>query len=397
MIRILAYMPTPGALTGAPRRMLTLASVLKREGIQVCIASQSESELLEAAEAVGHETATVDAVGLLALRHGALLGGGVAFRLRVLTDLLRHNWRLFRCIRARQADVVWIRASKGIAFGAIGVLLSRRPLIWDVDYELPSSGIVRWLHQLGLWASKAAVFQYSAAPEAIFGQRLATRYSAKFRTIIPGIELGPLEQFRMMRTKREKSRERPFVVLQVGSICDRKNQMLVVDALARLQKKELAQAIEVWFAGDTFDVAYEERLQKQLASSGLNEMVRFLGWRSDVHQLMADADVLVVPSKDEGVPNTVQEAMAIGLPVVVSRAGGMPEVVSDGETGWVLDGGDVEAWADRIKWCVEHQKECEAVGDRAQAYARQHFRDQSWGAEYAEIVRELQGFAQRNV
>lgn len=74
MLQLLAYMTTPGGLTGAPRRLLTLASVLKREGIEVCIASQSGSELLEAAEMEGRETAAVDVVGVLALRQRALFG-----------------------------------------------------------------------------------------------------------------------------------------------------------------------------------------------------------------------------------------------------------------------------------------------------------------------------------
>lgn len=287
--------------------------------------------------------------------------------------------------------MVWIRGSKGIAFGALGALLSQRPLIWDVDYELPSRGVVRWLHRLGLWASKAVVFQYSAAPEAIFGQRLAARYSRKFRTIIPGIDLGSLESVRTIRAQRERSRERPFVVLQVGTVCDRKNQRVIVDALGRLQDKGLAEGVEVWFVGGVFEEGYETDLRQVIASRELNEMVRFLGWRSDVHQLMAEADLLVMPSKDEGVPNAVQEAMAIGLPVVVSEAGGMPEVVSDRETGWILDGEDAEAWAARIQWCLGHAEECEIVGDRGRAYAQQHFGTESWGAEYGQVVKRVAG------
>jgi len=377
--------------------LVTLASVLKKEGITVCIASQSGSELLETAEAEGHEIAAVDSVGVLALRQGALFGGGVAFRLRVLFDLLRQNWRLFRCIRSRQGDVVWIRGSKGIAFGALGALLSRRPLIWDVDYELPSRGMVRWLHRLGLWASKAVVFQYSAAPEAIFGESLAARYSRKFRTISPGIDLGSLESVRTIRAQREQSRERPFVVFQVGTVCDRKNQRAIVDALARLKDKGLAEGVEAWFAGGVFEKSYEEELRQVIASRDLNEMVRFLGWRSDVHNLMGEADLLVMPSKDEGVPNTVQEAMAIGLPVAVSEAGGMPEVVSDGETGWILDGENADAWADRIQWCVDHPEDSEEAGDRGRAYAHHHFGTESWGRAYGEVVKGLVENAHKGV
>lgn len=382
-------MTTPGGLTGAPRRLLTLASVLKREGIGVCIASQSGSELLEAADAEGHETAAVDAVGVLALRQGALFGGGVAFRLRVLFDLLRQNWRLFRCIRSRQGDVVWIRGSKGIAFGAMGALLSRRPLIWDVGYELPSKGMVRWLHRLGLWISEAVVFQYSKAPEAIFGQRLAARYSHKIRTIIPGINLESLESFRLVSDQKRKPQEQPFAVLQVGTICDRKNQNLIVDAVTKINDKEADQSVEIWFAGSLYDEAYVEKLRKEIFSRKLDDVVRFLGWRSDVHRLMADADLLVVPSKDEGVPNAVQEAMVIGLPVVVSHTGGMPEVVTHGETGWVEPLDDANAWAERIRRSMQHPEDVTAVARHASAYAKRSFSVEAWGLQYARVLESV--------
>lgn len=385
----MACMTTPGGLTGAPRRLLTLASVLKRQEIEVCIASQSGSELLHAAGAEGHETAAMDAVGLLALRHGAVFGGGLWFRSKLAIDLLRQNLRLMCCIRQRQGHAVWIRGSKGIAFGAIGTLVSGRPLIWDVDYEPPSRGVVRWLHRLGLWASRAVVFQYAAAPDAIFGPELAARYRHKFRAIIPGIDLEALRPLRVVRERRRRSIDEPFVILQVGSICDRKNQWVLIEAVRRLRQTRPDPAFEVWFAGGVFEVEYEEALRREIEVQGLQDVVTFLGWRSDVHELMAAADLLAMPSKDEGVPNTVQEAMAIGLPVAVSKAGGMPEVVVDGDTGWVVDMDRASDWATRIEWCLENADACEAIGRRGASYALRHFGTEYWGAEYGRVVMEV--------
>lgn len=391
MIRLIAYMTTPVGLSGAPRRLLALATVLKGQGIIVCIASQSDSELLQTAEGEGYEAAPVDTPGVLDLRQGALFGGGPWFRLRVVVDLLRQNLRLLRCIRQRGGDAVWIRASKGIAFGALGVVLSGRPLIWDVDYELPSRGVVRWLHRLGLKLASTVVFQHFAAPDAIFGQALAARYRHKFRTIIPGIDLPELAAFRAMRERRNRSEDDPFVILQVGTICDRKNQMVLVKGIIRLFEIRPDKAIRVWLAGGVLDETYEEALRKEIDAHGLQEVVEFLGWRSDIHQLMVNANLLAMPSKDEGVPNAVQEAMAIGLPVAVSEGGGMPEVVTDRDTGWILSMNNAEEWADRIQWCLRYPKECEEVGQRGSTYAFKHFGTQRWGIEYSRVVNEVAG------
>lgn len=389
MIKLMAYMSTPGGLTGAPRRLLTLARVLKAEGVQVCVATQSGSALIQAAEAEGFATVSSDNAGVLAMRHGSLFGGGVFFRLRVLGALLVQNWRFRSLVRCERGDVIWIRGSKGIAFAGLGALISRRPLVWDVDYELPSRGLVRWLHRFGLWAADAVVFQYRAAADGIFGSRLASRYRAKFHAIIPGIDLASLAACSRSRATRAVGKEAPFRILQVGTICERKNQHLLIEALQCLSRDGGCQSVEVRLAGGVFEEAYAEDSRRRLTDSGLGNVVQLLGWRDDVHALMAEADLLVMPSKDEGVPNTVQEAMAIGLPVMVSNAGGMPEVVSHGKTGWVLPADDPEAWAKQIDACRLDRELCREVGEAAAAYAAEHFGTESWGRQYAGVIKRL--------
>jgi len=380
-------MPTPGGLTGAPRRLLSLASVLRDKGIEICIATQSDSELFSAAEDLMLRTVAVEPVGVLRQRHGVLFGGNAIFRLKALFSLLVQNLGIAWKIRRHGADVVWVRGSKGIAYGALGAWLSRRPLVWDVGYELPSRGTVRWLHRLGLWAAKHVVFQYAAAPDEIFGPGLAARYRHKCQTIIPGIDLSALEPVRAERMVREGCVVDPFVILQVGTICDRKNQRVLVDAIKKVKEAEPEHSVEVWFAGGIFEEGYAEALQEETNTKGLAGAVSFLGWREDVHDLMAAADLLAMPSRDEGVPNTVQEAMAIGLPVAVSSVGGMPEIVSDGDTGWIMSIDNPEAWAKQIMWCLDNREQCSAMGQRASLYAKGHFGIDEWGEQYGSLIR----------
>lgn len=389
MTKLIAYMATPGGLTGAPRRLLTLAASLRDHDIDVCIASQSGSRLLLEASAQDHETASIDTVGVLALRQGALFGKGFWFRCQVLVALIRHNWLLLRCIRRKNGDGIWIRGSKGLAYGALGALLSGRPLIWDVDYELPSRGMVRLLHCLGLWASAIVVFQYSEAPDRIFGHRLANRYRRKFTTILPGIDMVRLMSAKQRESHAEYTEAKPFTLLQVGTICDRKNQRLLIDALVKVKRNAPKVAFRCLFAGDVYEEDYVKLIQEELIKHQLIESVTFLGWRDDIHELMAGVDILVMPSKDEGVPNTVQEAMAIGLPVIVSDVGGMPEIVLHGETGWVLSIADSEIWAKHIVMCIGDSLRCQTVGEAAREYAATHFSTESWGREYSKVIQRV--------
>jgi glycosyltransferase involved in cell wall biosynthesis len=86
-------------------------------------------------------------------------------------------------------------------------------------------------------------------------------------------------------------------------------------------------------------------IEAQVEQVGLTEQVRFLGLRKDVERLLQAADLFLLTSISEGIPLTVIEAMAAGLPVVSTRVGGVPEVVEDGMTGLLAPSRDDEALA----------------------------------------------------
>ncbi|WP_156421515.1 glycosyltransferase [Aureimonas sp. AU40] len=97
-------------------------------------------------------------------------------------------------------------------------------------------------------------------------------------------------------------------------------------------------------AGDDLDLAVRPR-DALVSSSGC---VRFLGHRDDVADLLAAADLLVLPSLFEGLPLAVLEAMAAGRPVVATRIGGTDEAVAEGETGWLAEPGEASALSEAI-------------------------------------------------
>ena len=91
-----------------------------------------------------------------------------------------------------------------------------------------------------------------------------------------------------------------------------------------------------------------EELERLHAQLGLGERFRFLGYRDDVARLLAGADFVVMASAFEGFPLAVMEALAAGLPVVATRVGGVPDAVTDGVEGILVEPGDVPALVDAI-------------------------------------------------
>ncbi|MBI3003324.1 MAG: glycosyltransferase family 4 protein, partial [candidate division NC10 bacterium] len=82
--------------------------------------------------------------------------------------------------------------------------------------------------------------------------------------------------------------------------------------------------------------------------AGVSERVRFLGWREDIPRILAALSVFVLPSANEGMGMVLVEAMAMGVPVVATRVGGIPSVVPDGECGLLVEPGDVAGLAGAV-------------------------------------------------
>ncbi len=130
-------------------------------------------------------------------------------------------------------------------------------------------------------------------------------------------------------------------------------------------------------------------LEAQTARLGLATSVRFLGERADVPDLLAASDIGVLASHEEGFSNAVIEAMAAGLPMVVSDVGGNAEAVIDGECGHVVPARDPEALAKALALLLDDAGRRQAMGDAARRRVIASFSLDACVAAYEELYEEL--------
>jgi glycosyltransferase involved in cell wall biosynthesis len=133
----------------------------------------------------------------------------------------------------------------------------------------------------------------------------------------------------------------------------------------------------------------EPRLRLLASRLGLAESISFLGWRQDVDALHRRWQVFAQPSIHEGFGLAALEAMASGLPVVASATGGLPELVEDGVTGFVVPVGDVDALADRLGRLLEDEELRVRMGQAARDRVREHFSGGAMGAKIAQVYDRL--------
>jgi glycosyltransferase involved in cell wall biosynthesis len=121
------------------------------------------------------------------------------------------------------------------------------------------------------------------------------------------------------------------VVVTVGRLYRQKGLKYFLESAARIH--QVAPRVRFWIAGEG---VLRERLEARIRRLGLENVVTLLGQQPDVAAIMAASDVFVMPSLGEGLSNVLLEAMTLAKPVVATRVGGTPEVVRDGETGWLV-------------------------------------------------------------
>ncbi len=131
---------------------------------------------------------------------------------------------------------------------------------------------------------------------------------------------------------------------------ERKGHRFLLEAAALLKRE--GYSLNYWFAGEG---SQRETLQAQAVKLGLGENISFLGFIPEIQKFLSQIDIFVLPSLYEGLGISVLEAMAAGKPVVVTRVGGLSELVESGKSGWLVPPADPKALAASIaKLAREH-------------------------------------------
>ncbi|MFZ1058678.1 MAG: glycosyltransferase family 4 protein [Candidatus Rokuibacteriota bacterium] len=185
-------------------------------------------------------------------------------------------------------------------------------------------------------------------------------------TVMPlGFELKPLLESARYRggLRRELglSNGAPLVGI-VGRVFPIKNHRLFLDAAARVAAEEKAARFVI-----VGDGVLRQKMEEHASALGIADRVIFTGWRRDLPRIYADLDVLVVSSDNEGTPVSAIEAMASGCPVVATRVGGLPDLIEEGETGYLVPPGDALALAGAIQRLLRDREAACRMGQTAQA------------------------------
>jgi glycosyltransferase involved in cell wall biosynthesis len=199
--------------------------------------------------------------------------------------------------------------------------------------------------------------------------------------------------FRSSAERRARARElldlapEVLVISAVGNLHPYKGHADLIAAVAGIAEA-LPQPWRLLIAGSD-RAGHELVLRRMILEFGLQERITLLGHRDDVPDILAAADIHAMPSHEEGLPNSIIEAMASGLPIVASRVGGIPELVIEGQHGLLVEPRDADRLAEAILALARNADLRTRIGRENEARVRAHFSLEKSVARYEELYWSL--------
>lgn len=189
----------------------------------------------------------------------------------------------------------------------------------------------------------------------------------KMKVIYNGIDLGRFKpisvESRLQIRQSWGANQTDLVFICVGRLETQKNHRMLLSAFHKLAM--IHDQVKLILIGDG---SLREELEQYCKDLKITDKVQFKGICSNVHELLQAADVFVLASQWEGLPNVVLEAMAAGTPVIATSVGGTPEVVVDQETGLLVESGDEKGLLHAMKVLIE-------IGDAGRQMFREHAKE----------------------
>lgn len=317
-------------------------------------ASMHVLQLLKFMRSLGHEVALVSAPDRRLITEAKNAGAKVfenpyfVRRFHILNDV-KAFIPVYKAIRDFKPDIIHAHSTKaGVIARFWSAVLGIKSVIFTAHGWVFTEGkkyIERWI--TAQVEKLMAKFTAKIICVSEFDKNLALKFSVapenKLITIHNGVD--PMAFAESLKSKNLKKIDNEICITFVGRLAPPKDIFLLIDAVQSID------GIKVLIVGDG---ELRDKVEKYILKKNLDTKIKLLGERADVPDILAQSDIFVLPSRWEGLPLTIIEAMMAKLPVVATAVGGVPELVDDGITGILVPPADVEALRVAIKKLIEY-------------------------------------------
>ena len=193
-------------------------------------------------------------------------------------------------------------------------------------------------------------------------------------------------------TPRKLSDDGRIQIVTIARLVEKKGVEYGVRAVAKLAKNN--RNIQYNIIGDGY---LREPLEQLIEKLDVSDTVKLLGWKQqqEIIETLNNADILLAPSVTspngdrEGIPVVLMEAMAMGLPVLSTQHSGIPELIEDGISGFLVPERDIDGLAEKLNYLIEHPEIWSKMGQAGHLYVKEHHDINQLNDQLVEIYRKL--------
>lgn len=299
--------------------------------------------------------------------------------------------RLIRYLRRERVDILHTHLFEPSAVGLVAAVLARTPhRVMTRHYSNYHTRIGKNWHvrmdQLCNRMSHAVIAVSQHTADHIVHEEGAPL--EKVHVVVNGIDFSRIKVSNRdapARLRQEWSVEHGSLLLVPARLHAEKGHTYFFQALPLIRKR-LAHPVVALVAGaGPFEAAYREEVR----SLGCEDIVRFLGFRGDLPDLIAAADLVVLPSVAEAFGIVLAEALYLGTPVVATRVGGIPEIVEDGVDGVLVPAADTHALGEAIVSLLANCQRRRTMGGVGRSKIVERFRFESMVRSYETLYEDI--------
>ncbi|SNZ15389.1 Glycosyltransferase involved in cell wall bisynthesis [Natronoarchaeum philippinense] len=367
-----------GSYGGGSHMLYRLLSSIDQGSINPVVLAQRDDTLTRKLRKEGIRVEIVPFRGSLDSYNEALLTGSISLKTRSAFRLLQFNAEARSVLR--DADVIWCKNLRALLSIIPYSILSDARLLWNIGLGNPSTGFRRYLNTTAIRATDEILIESPVQAERIFTESQLRRARDKLTIISKGIDTD-----RFSPSPNPKQNE--FRVGMASLITPRKRVEDFISAATRINESD--PDIRFSIAGsppDVDDTEYLDRLERLVASNGIEDVVTFEGWVDDMPSFYNSIDVFVLPSQNEGIPGSVKEAMATETPVIATNVGGVPEIVDHQTTGYLVKPKSPSQIADYLLELRENPDLMDEIGQNSRQRIVNEYSMEAYLQQYETIL-----------
>ncbi|MCC3145668.1 glycosyltransferase [Halanaerobium sp. Z-7514] len=375
---------------GAQKSMMTLIKNLPTE-IKTILLTTETGDLTNFSENNNIETQILKASDRINTFGGKILDFNIIKKLQLIIDILMYNFKLLFWLRKNKIDVLYTNCDKSFILSFIAAKIYRIPV---VSYKRiissdDKSRISRFMSYIVARFSNKILCISKGVRKSI-DNKLLNKFGYKYEVLYTGYDFEQIisdNSINYLYNNYDLNEDNLIIGL-IGSITPRKGHHIAIEAFNKINAE--FKNSKLLFVGSVPDgyKSYYNKLKNRAIELSIENKIIWTGYVNNIADHYKLFDCTILPSSAEGLPRVVVESLANDVPVVANDVGGVPEIITNGKFGYIMENNNKKELFKGIKFLIDNESDIDAKNERSE-YVVNKFSIENYVNGFIEIINEL--------